>query len=122
MSENETETTSSPDLVKSNSEEAEEKKVTEDVLEKTVDNQESSVEEQSEVVEEAHEEEEQPPTMEEVQTDLMEKVAEVERLKTALIAGDKDIKELQGRLRTVSTAYKKEKEDQEDFKQRVHAA
>lgn len=62
---------------------------------------------------------EELPTIEQLISDVHTKDAEIERLKTALIAGDKEIKELQSRLRTVSAAYKKEKEDQEDFKARV---
>lgn len=59
------------------------------------------------------------PTLEEVSEALAAKEAEVIRLKEALIAGDKEIQDLQSRLRSVSTAYKKEKEDQEAFKLRI---
>ena len=59
------------------------------------------------------------PTFEEVVEALAIKELEVERLKEGLLAGEKEIQELQSRLRSVSAAYKKEKEDQEAFKVRI---
>jgi len=63
--------------------------------------------------------EEEMPTIEKLIESLAEKEAENIRLKEALIAGDTESKDLQSRLRSVSAAYKKEKEDQEAFKQRI---
>jgi molecular chaperone GrpE len=120
MSEKELKSESNPDLTESPSQDSEQDSAAEETLPQNEGSQEASIEEGTESLKEAEVIEEEPlPTLEEVQTQLMEKVAEVERLKSALIAGDKDIKELQSRLRTVSAAYKKEKEDQEDFKQRI---
>ena len=59
------------------------------------------------------------PTLEEVIEALAIKETEVERLKEGLVAGEKEIQDLQSRLRSVSSAYKKEKEDQESFKLRI---
>jgi len=59
------------------------------------------------------------PTLEEVVEALAIKELEVERLKEGILAGEKEINDLQSRLRSVSAAYKKEKEDQESFKIRI---
>ena len=59
------------------------------------------------------------PTFEEVVESLAIKELEVERLKEGILAGEKEINDLQSRLRSVSAAYKKEKEDQESFKVRI---
>ena len=64
-------------------------------------------------------EEDEVPSLEEVIEALAVKETEVERLKEGLIAGEKEIQDLQSRLRSVSDAYKKEKEDQEAFKLRI---
>ena len=63
--------------------------------------------------------EDEVPTLEELVEALAIKETEVERLKEGLLAGEKEIQDLQSRLRSVSSAYKKEKEDQEAFKLRI---
>jgi len=79
----------------------------------------ASTDENNESVDQNESTEEEVPTLEELIEALAIKETEVERLKEGLLAGEKEIQDLQSRLRSVSSAYKKEKEDQEAFKLRI---